>query len=68
MEALKLMNARLEQLLKAHLKPVSPDEPVSDSQSILSSKESARAFEKKRRRTPPELSFCPTVSDCTWNK
>ncbi|EYB91092.1 hypothetical protein Y032_0210g2124 [Ancylostoma ceylanicum] len=57
MDALRLMNLRLEQLLKAQLGTTPPpDEGTPDPASTVLPKEYSRTFEKKpRRRTQPDL-------------
>ncbi|KAK5984562.1 Transporter cation channel family protein [Trichostrongylus colubriformis] len=72
MDALKLMNARLELLLRAQMKCATSVESVPDSAGITQPKESARLekYEKKRRRTPPDLnvSFFGIPSETSPNR
>ncbi|KAK6042272.1 hypothetical protein COOONC_20222 [Cooperia oncophora] len=61
MDALKMMNARLEQLLKTQLKCASSADPTPDSPGLPPSKETRpEKYEKKRRRTPPDLTYNST--------
>ncbi|VDO80969.1 unnamed protein product [Haemonchus placei] len=67
MEALKVMNTRLEQLLRAQQKgtvsvdssPSSPGSPPPKELGFPQSKEEPKSekYEKKRRRTPPDVTF-----------
>ncbi|KAK6051621.1 hypothetical protein COOONC_10874 [Cooperia oncophora] len=53
--------ARLEQLLKTQLKCASSADPTPDSPGLPPSKETRpEKYEKKRRRTPPDLTYNST--------